>query len=190
MIFSIGLMSILLTVLSASAQNLVWEQTNGPYGGDIRALLATPDGILYAGILDGGIFRSEDGGKSWTPVNKGLKNTDIYSLVVLDTKLFAATGVKGVFRSNNGGKSWASANKGLKNPYVVSLVALGRTLYASNSWGQSFVLTIVGNHGMRYYCDVSPLRSLFQARRSMQVLQVASFVLTMVANLGMGTTRA
>ncbi|MFQ6043586.1 MAG: hypothetical protein ACE5PV_22255 [Candidatus Poribacteria bacterium] len=45
--------------LPTDAEELVWEQTNGPYGGFIRSLLAAPDGTLYVGTEGGGAFRSE-----------------------------------------------------------------------------------------------------------------------------------
>ena len=44
-----------------------WTQTNGPYGGTITALHATPEGTLFAGAAEGGIFRSTDGGDTWAP---------------------------------------------------------------------------------------------------------------------------
>ena len=49
-----------------------WVQTNGPYGGEVNTLYATPEGVLFAGTGGAGIFRSTDLGDSWTPVNTGL----------------------------------------------------------------------------------------------------------------------
>ena len=55
-----------------ASDNSGWTQTNGPYGGTITALHATPEGVLFAGI-EIGIFRSADSGKTWTPANEGLR---------------------------------------------------------------------------------------------------------------------
>ncbi len=54
---------------------IVWT-SNGPEGGDIRALAidpATPS-TLYAGTGYGGVFKSTDGGENWEAVNTGLLN--------------------------------------------------------------------------------------------------------------------
>jgi hypothetical protein len=54
---------------------------------------------LFAGTLGGGVFRSVNNGKTWTAVNKGLTNTIIRSLAVMDNTLFAGTWGGGVFRA-------------------------------------------------------------------------------------------
>ena len=43
------------------------------------------------------VFRTIDGGASWTAVNGGLTNTNVLALVVTSTSLFAAT-LGGLFR--------------------------------------------------------------------------------------------
>jgi len=48
----------------AASSEREWTQTNGPYGGGVTALHATPDGTLFAGTPGMGIFRSTDGGDS------------------------------------------------------------------------------------------------------------------------------
>ena len=50
-----------------------WEVT-GPWGGDVRALVAAPDNenLLYLGTTDGQIFRSTDGAKTWGRLKPGL----------------------------------------------------------------------------------------------------------------------
>jgi len=84
--------------LPTDAEELVWEQTNGPYGGLIHYLLAAPDGTLYAGTELGGVFRSEDGGNSWTRTC-GFVNP-VRALAVLGTTLYAGTTGGGVFRAS------------------------------------------------------------------------------------------
>ena len=99
----VSLMLLLVAALPTDAQELVWEQTNGPYGRYIKKLFAMPDGTLYAslwtggGVLDGDVFRSVDGGEQWTRTElRGLN-----SLVVIGTTLYAG-GDFGVFRSVDG----------------------------------------------------------------------------------------
>ncbi|HEY4754588.1 MAG TPA: hypothetical protein VIH28_00905, partial [Ignavibacteriaceae bacterium] len=45
-----------------------WEQTNGPYGGDIRFLSNIPNGYIFASS-GGRNFRSTDNGNYWIELN-------------------------------------------------------------------------------------------------------------------------
>jgi photosystem II stability/assembly factor-like uncharacterized protein len=105
---------VLLSVgaLSASTQELVWERTDGPYGGVVHALLAIPDGRLYAGT-ESGIFRSTDRGDSWTAVGLPIEMESVVALAFSSTVLYAGTDGSGVFISSDGGDSWIPANEGL-----------------------------------------------------------------------------
>ena len=53
---------------------MTWHKSNGPGGGKIIDIVIDPEieGVLYTatyplskGLLDGGIYKSVDGGKSW-----------------------------------------------------------------------------------------------------------------------------
>ena len=76
---------------------------------------------LYAGTArgtpGGGVFKSTDGGASWSPVNTGLTYTSLHvPALALDpttpTTLYAGTD-DGVFKSTDGGGSWSPVNTGL-----------------------------------------------------------------------------
>ena len=88
-----------------------WTQTNGPYGGTIIALHATPEGILFAGTSGGGIFRSTNGGETWMPASEGLQvppHNRLPSIPVLTQRgrtLYAGTNGD-LFYSINNGDSW------------------------------------------------------------------------------------
>jgi hypothetical protein len=45
--------------LSLSAQDY-WQQTNGPYGGFIKAIAVSPNGDIYAGTCGPGYFGDYD----------------------------------------------------------------------------------------------------------------------------------
>ena len=89
------LLIILLAFGSISQAGVVSAGTNiwtsiGPEGGTIQALAinpATPN-TLYAGAYDvtgkydGGVFKSENGGGIWIPINNGLTNTNISALAI------------------------------------------------------------------------------------------------------------
>ena len=114
-----------------------WTQTNGPYGGTVLTLLATSEGTLYAGTQGAGIFRSTDGGDSWTPVNTGLpvyednRIPTIFSLTMMGEALYAGTGGD-LFQSTDGGNSWQQVTRS-KNTGVDAVAAVGNTLYIGRS---------------------------------------------------------
>ncbi len=68
---------------------------------------------LYAG-LDGGIFRSKDGGRSWLPISRGLPDDDPVGAVAIDpakpetlpATVYAGTYTSGVFKSSDAEASW------------------------------------------------------------------------------------
>ena len=110
-----------------------WTQTNGPYGGTITALHATPEGTLFAGT-EIGIFRSADSGKTWTPANEGLRVSpdnilpDILVLTQEGNTLYACTN-GGLFYSTNGGDSWQQLTP-FQDEFGISGVAIiDDTLY-------------------------------------------------------------
>jgi photosystem II stability/assembly factor-like uncharacterized protein len=70
---------------------------------------ADPD-RLYAGTTRGGVFRSQDGGASWQPINHGLLYKDVWSLVQhpVTGRLYAGTSPAGVFVSDTRGDTWCA----------------------------------------------------------------------------------
>jgi photosystem II stability/assembly factor-like uncharacterized protein len=69
------------------------------------------DPVLFAGIGQEGVFRSEDGGRTWG--GSGLQESRVVDLVWLGPFLYALT-EKGLFRSQDAGASWAPIGKGLE----------------------------------------------------------------------------
>jgi photosystem II stability/assembly factor-like uncharacterized protein len=71
-----------------------------------------PSGRLFAAVwyqeagAGGGVFRSDDGGRTWSP--SGLQGEAVRALEIApgDPKEFVAGTLSGVFRSNDAGKSW------------------------------------------------------------------------------------
>jgi len=76
--------TIVLTALIAIAftSNAQWQQTNGPTGGDIRSSAISGTNI-FIGTPGDGVFLSTNNGTSWTAVNTGLTNTNVYSLTLV-----------------------------------------------------------------------------------------------------------
>src|SRR5438105_5467047 len=110
----------------------------GPEGGAIAALAIDPmtPGVLYA-AAGGGVFKSTNGGASWSAVNTGLPNSSYVSVLAIDPQtpatLYAGT-YRGIFKSTDGGGSWSAVNTGLPNFSLVQALAIDpqtpATLYA------------------------------------------------------------
>lgn len=115
--------------------------TNGPFGigsyVDSVAIHPQNQSLMYAGSVDGGLYRSSNGGSTWTPSNTGLTASRVSAIVIhpsSPTILFAGTATAGVFRSQDSGTTWTPANTGLPSGFYVWSLAISRqspnTLFA------------------------------------------------------------
>jgi subtilisin family serine protease len=97
--------------------------------------------VVYATTWGSGIYKSTDGGASWTPVNAGLGDLWLYAIVADPSSgqvLYAGANSGGVFKSTDGGGSWFAANNGLANLNLRSLAvdpANSQLLYAGTQGG-------------------------------------------------------
>jgi len=70
----------------------------------------TEDGLIFAGTLEDGVFRSSDRGRHWAASNFGLLDLNIYCLAVspdfANDETLVVGAESGVFHSVNGGRSW------------------------------------------------------------------------------------
>jgi photosystem II stability/assembly factor-like uncharacterized protein len=136
----------LLTLLIASQASTVSAGTNvwtsiGLEGKKIYSLAIdqTSPSTLYAGT-DGGVFKSTDGGATWSAVNVGLTSTVINMLAIdpaSPSTLYVGTN-GGVFKSTDGGAIWNAVNVGLTSTVINTLVidpASPSTLYVGTNGG-------------------------------------------------------
>jgi hypothetical protein len=97
---------------------------------------------LYAGT-PGGVFKSTNGGGSWTAINTGLTNTVVSALAIdpsAPATLYAGTS-SGIFKSSDGGGGWMAMNHGLTNATISALAmnpSAPTTLYAGTVGGGVF----------------------------------------------------
>src|SRR5262245_56382941 len=125
---------------AAAPASGVWQNT-GPDGGVVRCIAPSPSdaSVVYAGIANGGAYRSADGGVTWSGASAGLVNLDVRSLAVSpsDPQRVLAGTRSGGFLSENGGSSW-SAIATLPGPTIGNVLfdpASPQIAYAAGSEG-------------------------------------------------------
>jgi photosystem II stability/assembly factor-like uncharacterized protein len=107
-----------------------------PTAPSVQALAVAKDHVLYAGSFGLGVFRSDDRGDSWSPVNHGLTDPFVYCLAAADDgTIFAGTVNGGVFQSRDKGRSWQKMNAGLNRLEVKVLLIANGVLYAGTGDG-------------------------------------------------------
>ncbi len=106
----------------------------GPDGGTVTALAVDPvdSRIVYAATQKGeGVFKSRDGGETWSPSGAGLPKipgNSVFCLAIDPRRpriLYAGTLNFGIYKSTDGGASWSPSQRGLNaNLLGVSALAI------------------------------------------------------------------
>ncbi len=94
--------------------------------------LTDPD-VVYAGVEDAALFRTENGGSTWQEL-RGLRNHGsgskwapgagglcLHTILIDPTnhdRIYIAISAAGAFRSDDGAKSWRPINQGLRSQYI------------------------------------------------------------------------
>lgn len=151
------LLTVALTAPSAHGGFDAWT-SNGPYGGEVTALAFDPvqAGTVYAGTQWGGLFKSVDGGSTWSSANgTGLQVLNRVSSLAIDpsstSTLYVGAPCSGIYKSLDGGQSWSAVNNGLTegcvnvitiHPTTPSLLYAGTSspggVFRSSDGGQSW----------------------------------------------------
>jgi photosystem II stability/assembly factor-like uncharacterized protein len=104
---------------STSGKEVRQFEVTGPWGGDVRTLVASPgdSDLLYLGTADGQIFHSADGARTWRRLKPGLDKRGLsVDNIVIDPRdpriiyvgawAVARDEEGGVFKSTDGGEHW------------------------------------------------------------------------------------
>lgn len=132
---------LILLSLSGWSQN-EWVQTNGPSGGEVFAISASPLGYLYASTRIG-VYRSSDNGDNWTLIDFPLGNAP--TAVNNNGDVFAAAG--NIYRSMDAGNTWDSVTTA-PGFFTNIVIDTAGTIYVGNvSWEFGNTLLISEDNG-------------------------------------------
>jgi photosystem II stability/assembly factor-like uncharacterized protein len=117
---------------------------NGPgQGGHVRAILTfgSDPNLLFTAILGDGVYKSIDGGATWSRSNSGITHPEVRTVRAkpgsTDVLYVATEGGAGFYKSTDGGASWQPANAGLTNRFAQNAIVIGGTghLYIATRGG-------------------------------------------------------
>jgi len=147
------------------------------FGSIVYPVLLHPSNqyIIYVGTGGGGIYKTNNGGATWTPTMNGVADNIIYDLVMDPDNsniVFAGTVGAGhedsemIYKTTNGGTSWSQKNSGLPQKKVYALAIQpdngnilytgthGSGIYKTTNGGDSWFLsknTTYEIHGINIY---------------------------------------
>jgi photosystem II stability/assembly factor-like uncharacterized protein len=105
-----------------------WTFPPPPHIPHVRSISFDPRSpqTMYAGVEEGGVFRTRDGGRTFESLNSGLYG-DIHTVAIdpRDSRRLYATTGRGLYRSDNGGASWRHITEGINRSYAVPLLVEG-----------------------------------------------------------------
>ena len=158
-----------------SPNALSWTQLGpGNIGGRIRSIAVHPTdpNTVYIGAVAGGVWKSVDGGSSWTSLTDFMGNIAVCALVIDPNNpntIYAGTGEgffnldgirgAGIFKSTDAGASWSqlSSTNNVDYYYVNDLeydavngvlyAATRKGLYSSSNGGATFDTEIYDSNG-------------------------------------------
>jgi len=148
----------------------------------VFALLAAPDGIVFAGSHLG-VLRSVNHGDTWTFSSDGIPDRTIVHCLAQSPadsgRIFAGTSA-GLFLSKDGGKTWGGYVDGRLGVDIPSLIFLNssgsRLAAADHTYGGVFLSTDGGAHWDKFENQHfgSPVRSLAQDPAHPEILYLGT----------------
>jgi Sortilin, neurotensin receptor 3,/Secretion system C-terminal sorting domain len=120
---------VLCAVLSPSvySQLDLWVQTTSSVG-SVWGMVIDPgnQNIMYTGSNTLGVYKTTDGGTTWSPMNTGITNTQVQAIAISQNNpqnLYAGTATGGVYKTTDGGANWTQVNNGITET-TISIQAL------------------------------------------------------------------
>ena len=139
--------------------NLIGVDVDGTEDFRITALAVSPtyqnDQTILMGTRFHGVWRSQNGGASWTPFNAGLTNLAIFAIAfspsyASDKTIFVGASAGGLYKSTNGGPTWVKVGSGVIDRNVTTIVpapnfAVEGHIFVGTKGGNMFVSTDKGD---------------------------------------------
>jgi photosystem II stability/assembly factor-like uncharacterized protein len=116
----------------ATVSRIVWKRSAGMPERPIGAMAASSFGTMFASVINGGLYRSTDGGAVWArTLDSTIGNS--YGIATYGLTIAVATTLRGVLRSTDNGLLWTGADSGMTDREIASVAALpgGRFLAGS-----------------------------------------------------------
>jgi photosystem II stability/assembly factor-like uncharacterized protein len=113
-LFAFFILNSQLFIASHCLAETTW-QSIGPFGGASSIVIDHKNSqVLYAGT-NNGVFKSTNGGASWTSFNTGLLDKGVQAIVVdpTDSQTLYVGTLGEVYKTVNGCASWMSSNTGI-----------------------------------------------------------------------------
>jgi photosystem II stability/assembly factor-like uncharacterized protein len=113
------------------------ETWHTPWGdpADVRSIAVDVDGAIYVNVHVGGVVRSRDAGRSWTPTVDIA--ADVHQVIAhpTRTRIVLAAAAQGFGVSRDGGDSWRFITDGMDASYARAIAVAGDTVLVSTSTG-------------------------------------------------------
>ena len=113
-----------------------WKQTGGPEGG-FTGQLARIDSIIFVTTQNGGIYKSSDGGITWSPSNQGIpEDPYVPAIKARNEKIYASVSPGGMFVSDDLAETWTPINAGIEYALFYNfIVGESGKIYAASAFG-------------------------------------------------------
>ncbi len=147
----------ILTGVDASFPNMVgvyiygsnWTNTTLKPSTRITSVIGKGTEIYAAGLVDVGVFYSNDYGITWNQTYTGLPTTFLGQVLAMNTLIYGDSGIfvgsqSGVYKTYNNGNNWIPS--GLTNLDVRILAKNGKTIYAGTYGNGAYISTNNGNN--------------------------------------------
>ena len=126
--------------------DLAWRMIGPSRGGRTRAVAGVPSqaNVFYVGAVDGGVWKTDDAGRTWQPIFDQQPTQSIGAIAVAPSDpdiIYVGSGEglqrpdlsvgNGVYRSTDGGRSWS--HRGLSDGQQIAELAVAKFPYSAAS---------------------------------------------------------
>ena len=130
---------LLILPLNIFSQQNFWEQTNGPYGAFALSLACDSSGGIYAGTMTQGLYKSNDGGYTWSRI--GLNGKIVNTILAFTNQIIFVGTDDGFYQTSDSGSNWiknnltSTANIFCKTLNGSILLGTNQQIYRSSDFG-------------------------------------------------------